>query len=555
MDRGKRQYDVKQFAAGRENLPAALEQMGFDSLRAGQEPAINSLLCGMDTILLQPTGSGKSAVYIIPTLALGWKTVIFSPLKSLIYDQWRKLVSFGCKAGAVSSGMTKVENDLTLADWEAGDLDFLLVAPERMNNPRFLEVITKRKPDKVVVDEAHTASMWGYNFRESYQKVGPFCQELNPSVILALSATMTPSVVTDVKALLGMSQADFHSHYYRRSNLLLSSDMHPGTHEALGWINSIDGPVVVYFSTVKELERVAGSIGGMVEGGYAYYHGSMPEGARESAQNAFMSNDVRVVFATKAFGLGVDKPDIRGVMHYSIPDSLSALAQESGRGGRDGGDCHCMCYFSSKGLESQKFLNSMSWPPIKNIQAVLRLIKSNMDADGSCILTNKELFSRASVPEYHMRAVMSILQGHGVLERQTGVKNPAYARIVKAHPDKGWGVILEAVESVGYRGTDGLYEFDVAMAAEEAEVTPATFKRKVRVLNEAGYMQYFPPSRSKPIRFLADPGEGFWEGITARRDEAELSLQQVVEYTRIPDKDKHAYLEDYFESVEVEDPK
>lgn len=550
MSRGKRNYDVVQFAAGKKNIPEVLKQLNFQGLRAGQEPTINSVLCGMDTILLQPTGSGKSATYIVPTLALGWKTVVFSPLKSLIYDQWRKLVAFGCRAGAVSSGMTKLENDMTLADWEAGDIDFLLVAPERMNNTRFKEVITKRKPDMAVVDECHVASMWGYNFRESYQMVGPFCQEINPRVILALSATMTPPVVKDVQALLGMDSADFHSHYYRRKNLKLSSDVHPGIYEAASWINSIDGPVVVYFSTVKELEKVAGTIGNMMHGGYAYYHGSMPEGARESAQNSFMQNDVRVIFATKAFGLGVDKPDIRGVLHYSIPDSLAGLMQEAGRGGRDGKDCQCMCYFSQKGLVAQRFLNSMSWPPIRNIQNVLQVIKAHADSEGICVLTNAEIFNKSGVQNMFSRAVMSILHGGGILERQKGTQNPAQAKLLKNHQGPEWAKILAGIETVGYRDVKGIYEFDLTTLAEELSVSQETLKRKLRVLNEAGYIQYFPPLRSKPIKFLQDPPNSFWEELKSRRDEAELSLQQVVDYCSIPNANKHEYLETYFESVE-----
>jgi hypothetical protein len=226
------------------------------------------------------------------------------------------------------------------------------------------------------------------------------------------------------------------------------------------------------------------------------------------------------------------------------------LTHNCGRGGRDGKDCHCVCYYSQKGLDSQKFLNSMSWPPIQNLKSVLRVIKAHMDADGVCTLSNKELFEQAGVPDFHSRAVMSIFQGRGVLERQNGVKNPAQAKILKEHPSKDWNKILQAVEAVGYRDPNGLYEFDVEMAAEEAEVSSALIKRKLRALNQAEYIQYYPPARSKPIRFLEDPAEDFWAEIKARREEADLALQQVVEYTTIPDANKHEYLETYFESVE-----
>lgn len=546
----KKTYNVEQLSRGWSNLPGVLKQMGFKNLRAGQEKAIQSIMSGSDTILLQPTGSGKSATYIIPTVALGWKTVVFSPLKSLIIDQWKKLVDFGLNAGAVSSSMTKQENMMTLSDWEAGHIDFLLVAPERIRDPRFNEVVLKRKPNLSVIDECHAASMWGYNFRESYQQVGPFVQQLNPDVVLALSATMTRSVVDDVKNILGIHQADFHSHYYRRDNLKLKSRDFPGDHAVVDYANSIDGSVIIYFSTVKALETFSANHARSLSGNYTVYHGQMNEGARESAQTSWMRGDQKVVLATKAFGLGIDKPDVRGVIHYNIPDSLSAAAQEAGRGGRDGGECRCMMFSSDKGLRSQKFLMEMSWPPVSDLKSIIRTIKNKADAEGYYRGDNKLLFEQAGVDLKYSRAVMSILQGAGVLERNLGGMPPARAEILGSHPDKKWQEVIDCIENIGYppHGAPGI-EFPLEDVADALRVGQSTVKNKLRSLEEAGYIRYFPPKRINPIRVINDADEAFWEGLRERRVDAERNLNLVVEYTTVVDEDKHAYLEDYFEAV------
>ena len=179
------------YERGISKLPQVLNQLGYESLRPGQSDAVHNILGKRDTLCFMPTAFGKSAIYQIPTMCLGWKTLIFSPLLSLIQDQVESISEKKYAAGQVSSNQSETENGLTMSDWESGELDFLFAAPEKLSNDRFVRCLTKVRPDLVVIDEAHCISSWGDTFRPSYQNIGLFVNVINPSVVLAMTATKT----------------------------------------------------------------------------------------------------------------------------------------------------------------------------------------------------------------------------------------------------------------------------------------------------------------------------------------------------------------------------
>ena len=215
----ERTSEVDKYTEALEKLPVVIEELGFEELKKGQDEAIHNLLMGRDTICFLPTGGGKSAIYQIPTRCRDWKTLIFCPLISLMQDQVESLWKAGYRANQITSGQSSSENDNAMCEWERGDLDFLLIAPERLGNERFQQIVSRVRPNLVVVDEAHCISQWVDSFRPDYQRIGDFVEEHCPDAILALTATATDDVEKDIRNQLGIPKADRVIFYPSRDNL------------------------------------------------------------------------------------------------------------------------------------------------------------------------------------------------------------------------------------------------------------------------------------------------------------------------------------------------
>ena len=339
---------------GFENLPTVLNELGYDDLKEGQDSAVMNLMMKRDTICVMPTGFGKSAIYIVPTRAVGWKCLIFSPLVSLMKDQVESLWAKKYSAGQISSGQSNSENNQTIMDWENGELQFLLVAPERLQNDRFVKLMTDNKPDMIVVDEAHCISQWAHSFRPDYLKIGDFVKALRPDVVLALTATLTNDMETDVRDALTITEASKIVFYPKRENLVFKHKQY--SLDLLRYtLNDLEGSTIVYCSTKKRTHELYDTLKGNIEGDCLVYNGGMTADERTTNQNLFMSNSVKVMFATNAFGMGVDKPDIRSVIHVDIPGSIEQYVQEVGRAGRDGKISNCIY------MEDDRSINTQLW--------------------------------------------------------------------------------------------------------------------------------------------------------------------------------------------------
>ena len=262
------------YERGASNLPRILKEMGFESLRPGQSDAVHNILGKRDTLCFMPTAFGKSAIYQIPTLCLGWKTLVFSPLLSLMQDQVESLQNKGFQAGQVSSNQGAAENSLTMSDWEMGELSFLFVAPEKLSNDRFVRSMTKVRPDFIVVDEAHCISSWGDTFRPSYQNIGLFVELMNPSVVLAMTATKTHEVESDVKQKLSIAGCSKVDYFPRRENLIYSSEAFQLT-KFLRSVNNAIGSVIVYCASIREVEEIYNLTKTNIIGGALLYHGQI----------------------------------------------------------------------------------------------------------------------------------------------------------------------------------------------------------------------------------------------------------------------------------------
>lgn len=324
-------------AAPGELLGLLRSRFGFSGFRPHQEAVCRTATLGRDLLLVMPTGAGKSLCYQLPGIARGGTTLVVSPLIALMEDQCAALCAKGFRAERIHSGRERQDLRRACADYLAGRLDFLFIAPERLKVPGFPEMLAKRKVALIAVDEAHCISQWGHDFRPDYRLLGQRLPALRPAPIVALTATAAPDVQDDIVAQLGLANEERFIHGFRRTNIAVEVlDMSPGQRaDAIFSIlaDKARRPAIVYAATRKSAEALAKTLGKKVA---AAYHAGMEAQERDEIQSAFLSGTLDVVVATIAFGMGIDKPNVRTVIHAALPGSLSGYYQEIGRAGRDG---------------------------------------------------------------------------------------------------------------------------------------------------------------------------------------------------------------------------
>ncbi|GGE32439.1 MULTISPECIES: RecQ family ATP-dependent DNA helicase [Sphingobacterium] len=318
------------------SLSVLKEYWGYDKFRPLQEEIIHEILIGNDTLALMPTGGGKSICFQVPALLNDGICIVISPLIALMKDQVENLRKRNIPAIAIFSGMSHREVDIALDNCIFGNIKFLYLAPERLYNDMVQERIRHMKVNLFAIDEAHCISQWGYDFRPSYLELIKL-RELQPKVpILALTATATPKVVADIQEKLGFKSENVLSKSFRRENLaymVFNEENKMG--RMLKVISKIGGTGIVYVRNRRETQEVARYL--LNHGIPAdFYHAGLDINTRSKKQEAWTNNQIRVIVATNAFGMGIDKPDVRFVIHLDIPDSLEAYYQEAGRAGRDG---------------------------------------------------------------------------------------------------------------------------------------------------------------------------------------------------------------------------
>ena len=431
VDSNKMSKAVKEFS-GTADLDDLLKNVfHFDSFRPYQKKVCESVVNGKNLLLVMPTGSGKSLCYQLPGIARGGTTLVISPLIALMEDQTAGLKGQGLAAERIHSGRTRLQSRQVCRSYLDGNLDFLFVAPERLAVPGFPEILAKRKPVLIAIDEAHCISQWGHDFRPDYRLLGERLPILMPCPVIAMTATATPRVQDDIVRQLGIPDAEMHIHGFRRTNIaieiieMLPSDRTRKVREILADKTAL--PAIVYGPTRQKTEDLADDLRDILR--VEPYHAGMPPETRDKVQSAFLSGELDVIVATIAFGMGIDKPDIRTVIHTAMPGTLEGYYQEIGRAGRDNkpsraillqsyGDRRVHLFFHEKSYPEERILNRV-FQRLTSSRVPLEKLRNDLEME-------EEEFDNA-VEKLWVHGGANVIGGD-MIEKGKGMWNVSYLR-------------------------------------------------------------------------------------------------------------------------------
>jgi ATP-dependent DNA helicase RecQ len=428
---------------------ALLERFGLDAFRPGQREAVQAALDGRDSLVVMPTGGGKSLCYQLPALAGEGLVVVVSPLIALMADQWRRLKEAGVNATMLASGMEEGHNAQALEEIAAGRTQLVLAAPERFGSRAFREALAQRSVALFVVDEAHCVAEWGHDFRPDYLRLHSAIEALGRPPVMAATATATPRVAEEIAARLGLHEWLSVRSGFDRPSLafdVVSVEGKGAVARKRAALLHVLGdpaarPAIVYCGTRKDTDEVAASI---AERGITTvrYHAGMSPDARRASQEAFMTGSAEVVVATNAFGMGVDKADVRTVAHWALPTSLEAYYQEAGRGGRDGKAARALLLAARMDLGRLIRFITERETSVEDVKRYVGGLRHGAH-EGVVAIGHGELDERErvllSIAERAGAVELQPGAGGGLRVRLTGQGSPraAYAAI-KAAKDRGW---------------------------------------------------------------------------------------------------------------------
>ena len=538
---------------------------GYSEFRPAQEQIISSVLAGRDTLALMPTGGGKSLTYQVPTMARKGVCIVVTPLIALMKDQVDRLRKLGISAVAIHSGMSYSKIDIALDNCVYGDVKFLYIAPERLATETFRLRVQRMNVSLLAVDEAHCISQWGYDFRPSYIRIAEVRKMLPEVPILALTASATDMVTKDIMKHLGFKEEHIIRSSFARPNLSYAVRHTDDKNEQLlRIVNNVTGSGIVYMQSREGCEQVATFL---QENGISasYYHAGLPHAEREIRQEEWTSGKTRIVVATNAFGMGIDKADVRFVVHYTMSDSLESYYQEAGRAGRDGKRSYAVMLVASNDSSRISKHFSDEFPPLEQIKLIYEKVCDYVQvavSDGlyaSYIFNIHDFCRREHIHISRVRAALKLLQQNNYLTLTEEVDNPARIIFTTGRDDlykiRVCQDELDNIIRVILRLYDGVFtEFRSIDEKQIAAISGYTIDKVRELLKRMWQMRIirYIPANTTPILFFNEerlPTNDLYispESYTHRLRLTQERFENVLRYIGNEQSCRSVMMQNYF---------
>lgn len=544
---------------------------GYDDFRPLQKEIITSIYEGKDTLGLMPTGGGKSLTFQVPAMALEGLCLVVTPLIALMKDQVDNLRDRGIKALAVYSGMSSQEIQITLDNAVYGDFKFLYVSPERLGARTFLQKLQHMNISMLVVDEAHCISQWGYDFRPSYLKIADLREQLNDVPVLALTATATKEVVDDIQDQLKFSRKNvFHTSFERPNLRYLVKETETKEDELLQILKKVKGSTIIYVRSRKKTRELSDYLN---EQGFSadYYHAGLPARDKEQKQNSWKENLVQIIVCTNAFGMGIDKPDVRLVLHIDLPNSLEEYFQEAGRAGRDGNNSNAIVLFDKTDLTKLKKRVKDEFPErefILHVYDCLAYFYQVADGYGPGRMYDFSLHKFCStykLPLLPTHNALKLLQLSGYIEYQDEVNNKSRLMVL-AFRNELYQLDLDdksnRVLNTLLRLYTGLFASYVTISEDEIGIKNDLTKREVYDilvhLSKRNIVDYIPAKKIPLVSYLQPRQEIKYIAIPKivyeyRLDRFEKRIKAMSDYVSNVTICRSRFLLTYFDEKDAKD--
>ena len=547
------------------------EYWGYDSFRPKQEDIVNAALDGRDVLAILPTGGGKSVCFQVPALMREGIAVVVTPLIALMKDQVQNLNDRGIKALCVHAGMGRREVELTLNNAAYGDFKFLYVSPERLSTQLFHNYLQEMNVSFIVVDEAHCISQWGYDFRPDYLNIGKIRETIDAPVI-ALTATATPKVAEDIMDRLRFGDKLLIKSGFERPNLsYIVRRCEDKLGQLLNVCNNVAGTGIVYVRSRKKTEELAAFL---TSSGISssFYHAGLGPDARADRQEAWKKDKVRVMVCTNAFGMGIDKPDVRFVVHFDVPDGPEAYFQEAGRGGRDGKRSFAVLLWNDTDIKRLRQIATVSFPSLEYIEDIYHKVHIFHDIPydtgaGRQLKFDMDAFCRhfkLQRQAVYYSMVYIERTGHWTLSEDVDISTRVQIMVSRNElydielPDPKMVALLELL----MRRYTGLFSYPVSVdedfIAGRIGVNIPTFRQLLYKLSLEHVIKYIPADhatvlflhheRLRPKNVNLDP-----ERYALLKDSCESRMQKMIDYISEEDTCRSSYLLEYFGQSESED--